>query len=686
MTKLVILESPGKIKKVSQFLKEIDKTNNYIVKASIGHIRELANIGEYQIGINLNTIEPDFIVTNNKRNVVKDLIETSKNVDEIILATDPDREGEVISWHLHEVLKSYNKNFKRIRLNSITKDCIKKELQNLDNININYVNSGLSRSYLDKITGYILSRILQDNSIGLSAGRVQSSVLKLLSNREEEIKNFVKEEWFILQDTLKVNFKNVIKINNKYEIVKYNSFQEALNIKQKLNNYYIVESLLANEFQDKPFINFTTSDFLQNTKNKLKLNVKEATSIAQSLFDKGLITYIRTDSTKLDSETEIKLLQFVSSKFGNHAVGKIHCKSEKLTDQEGHPPITPTHLEWEPENIQKISIENNIELTNKEVDVYTLIWKNTVNSALKQPIGTKNTYILKNQNKYFLGETKEYIDYGYYNFDKSLTIPESQNLNWKVGQKIEVFSIQIIMQNSNPKSRFNEATLIKELEKLGIGRPSTYKTSVEINQKRKYVETDKKDSMLVTKLGIQVNEFLTKNFSEFINLEFTKNMEKDLDLIACAKLDYKNYIKNYFKKLEERGKQFMIEQIKCPKCQNGFIRQAKTSTGVDLGFKSCSNYKNCDFKDQPELDLETAKACPGCENGKRFIKNYFDKKENSMKQFETCTNYPNCKWVPGVIQKCSLCNIGWLVERTKKDKSGKFIACNNYPNCQFIQF
>ncbi|WP_338970828.1 DNA topoisomerase [Spiroplasma endosymbiont of Labia minor] len=563
-------------------------------------------------------------------------------------------------------------------MNAIKQEEIKKQVNKLTEIDSNYVNAGLSRSYLDKTTGFILSKILQDQTVGISAGRVQSSVLKLLCDREKDIKNFVKEEWYILKSNLgDVDFKNVEYIDEKYEVKKYKSLNDALQIKNQLGANYIVKDIVKKEFKDKAFINFTTSDYLQSAKTKLKLKVKQATEIAQSLFEKGLITYIRTDSTKLDEETERQLLNYVSLKFGQENVtDKISTRKEKDTDQEGHPPITPTHFEWEPYNIQNHVTDV---LTSNEISVYKMIWQNTINSAIKVPNGFKTNYVLENNSYLFNGETKEYEYLGYFLFDKTLDVNVKQIMNWNLHDNVQLPSVQAILQNTNPKSRFNEATLIKELERLGIGRPSTYKTSVEVNLKRNYVEIDKKDAMYVTALGFKVSNFLEQNFSDFINLEFTKHMEETLDDIAKDKIDHKVYIKNYFNSLKNKGEKYMVDQIKCPKCQTGYIRQVKNKEGKDLGFKSCSNWPNCDYNDKPQVDINTLPKCENCDGRIQTIE--YTNKDGIKVSFKKCTT-ENCKWVPGAIQKCTLCNEGWLINRT--GKKGAFIACNNYPKCKFV--
>lgn len=462
MTKLVILESPGKIKKVSQFLKEIDKNNNYIVKASIGHVREFSNENDFNMGIDLKQMNPIYKISNDKKQVVNELIEQAKNVQEIIIATDPDREGEAIAWHLYDILKKYNNNFKRMRLNAITKECIQKELNNLNEINQSYVNSAITRQMLDRMVGFRVSPILQKTIGGASAGRVQSAVLKILCNRQKEIKAFDKKQYFYIQDkTVKdIIFKNyVYNKNNKLVINKFYDKQKALDLKNSLTSSFIIRDIKESEFEENNFKPFSTADLLKAAKSKLKLKTKETTQLAQSLYEKGLITYIRTDSNNLDHETEQNLVKFIINYFGQDKLGKLIKTQTKETDQEGHPAITPTHFEWLVEDIDKHCSE---QINDKEKNLYWLIWQNTINSIYQKPSGIKKEVFLENNGSIFYTNLKQYIVKGYYEIDKSLELPKNIEFNYFKDDELNVNNLEIIEDYDKAPSKLNEVSLIEQ--------------------------------------------------------------------------------------------------------------------------------------------------------------------------------------------------------------------------------
>lgn len=614
MNKLVILESPNKIVKVKKYLDEIDKNNKYIVCASVGHVRQLTGGGDYNTGIDFKMMNPSFIVSQDKIKVVKNIKDLASKCNEIILATDPDREGEVISWHLKEILKDNNNIFRRMKLHSITHDEINKQINKLEEININYVNAGISRMMLDKIVGYILSPIVQQNTGGASCGRVQSAVLLLLLERELDIKTHVESFYYTLQDNNAICLKNInVLENKKIELKKYQTEEEIDNVFKQCSNKYIVKDIKKTEFEDSSYTNFTTSDYLQACKNKLNIKIKEATNIAQSLFEKGLITYIRTDSTKLDPETETKLIDFVSKKYGEPYVAKaIASRKEKETDQEGHPPITPTHLEWEPIEIKKYI---DFELSENEKKIYRLIWQNTINSALKPPKGIKFTYILENNNNFFSGDFKDYSFYGYYDIDDDLKKPEKKDISWNINDSVNVQELKKIINVNKAKSRYNEASLVKELEKRGIGRPSTYKNMVEVNMTRNYANIDSKDSIFLTDLGIKVGSFIKENLQEVINLEYTKIMEDKLDEISKNNLNYKEYLKLIVNNILSQTTKKYKNTTTCPKCNKGIviIKTSKKNTQ----FEGCSLYPECDYIKFLNNDINiNYSTCPKCKQKK----------------------------------------------------------------------
>lgn len=676
MKKLVILESPKKIGKVKQYLSECDKDNTYIVKASIGHFRELSDIGEYNMGINLDTMVGEFSISFEKANIVKELIIEAEKVDEIILATDPDREGEVIAWHLLEVLKPYCKNFKRMMLNSITLSEVSKELNLLKDINYSYVNSGLTRQLLDRMVGFRLSGIVKNNTGGASAGRVQSAVLGILSEREIEIIGHNKKDYWLIQDSI-LNISNHI-LKDSWVLNKIYEKDLAITNLKSLGNKYIVDKIEEKNFKDKPYINFTTSDYLQSANSQLKIKVKQATNIAQDLFSWGLISYIRTDSTKLDIENKNKLIKFATDKYGEEKIGTIHERTGKETDQEGHPPIIPTHFEWEPNDIRKYTDE---ELSVDHLKVYELIWNNTILSTLKQPDGLKKTYYLKNNDFYFIKEIKIYDNLGYLTFLNKT--PSNEVFDHQIGDIIDVGKLDLKADFDKPKPRFNQATLIKELENKGIGRPSTYKTSVEVNLTRGYAELDKKESIVVKEIGLKVYDFLKNNFDYLIDTKFTNLMENKLDLISKDKLEFKKYLKDFYFELDSKCTILNEKLEKCKKCEIGFLVK-RISTKTNKSFIACNNYPDCDFIAFDEQSFENNKNCEKCNVGKLII----NKKKNGD-EYEYCNNKNNCdfvNWDYGVkFYKCQKCNDQKVKKNLVAKNGTKYDKCFA-PNCNYIDF
>jgi len=644
MKKLIILESPGKIKKVSKIIKEIDNKNSYSVLASVGHFRELETSGSYNLGIDIETMTPKFKIVPEKKKVVRELIEQAKNVKEIIIATDPDREGEAIAFHLFEILKNYNNNFKRMRLNAITKECIQKELNNLNEINQSYVNSAITRQMIDRMVGFRISPILQKTIGAASAGRVQSAVLKILCNRQKEIEAFDKKQYFYVQNEVIKNiiFKNYIyNENSKLVINKIYDKQKVLELKNSLNDSFIIKEIKETKFEESNFKPFSTADLLKAAKSKLKLKTKETTQLAQSLYEKGLITYIRTDSNNLVHETEQNLVRFIVNHFGQDKLGKLIKTQAKETDQEGHPAITPTHFEWLTEDIESYCSE---QLSNKEKELYWLIWQNTINSIYQKPSGIKKEIFLENNGSIFYTNLKQFNNKGYYEIDKSLELAKNIEFNYFKDDELNANNIEIIQDYDKAPSKLNEVSLIEQLQKLEIGRPSTYKTTIEVNVLRGYVELEKtkSDSMIVNELGLKVNNFLEENFKSIINLNFTKNMEKDLDLIANNKIvNHKQYLKDFYLKLDNLSTIYNFDGLKCSICQIGYILERVSKKGTK--FKGCSNYPKCGFIEFNQPNFLNNKLCEICKIGYMVERSYKDKKTKKTKKIMGCSNYPSCK-------------------------------------------
>lgn len=669
--KLVIVESPHKSKTIEKYLGK-----DYKVVSSLGHIRDLSTSGKFGFGVDIeNGFKPDYKIIKGKSGLVKDLKKDIKDADFVYLATDPDREGEAISWHLYDALGLEENNYDRIVFNEITKKAVLDSFDKARKIDDDLVKSQETRRILDRIIGFRLSKLMQSKTGGKSAGRVQSVALKLIVDREREIEAFTAEEYFEIDAffndfTAKLDTYNHKKIEIKKEA-------EAKEILSKLSKAFNIESVEKKEKAKKSKFPFITSTLQQEASTKLGFTSKKTMMIAQKLYEGislsdetvGLISYMRTDSVRLSDEFISDTYSYIKDKFGSEYVGYV--KKSKKTDnvQDAHEAIRPTSIRREPDKIKEY-------LTNDEYKLYKLIYYRALASLMKDAKVEATTVILDNNNYQFKTTGQVLIFDGYlkvyntYEDSEDTILPDFDNYNSKV---IAANSIEYSAHTTKPPARYTESKLIKEMEELGIGRPSTYAKTIDTIEERGYVSVvDKK--FVPTDIGIETTDKLQEFFKDIINVEYTKNMEDDLDKIADGNLEWNKLLDLFYKEFEPKVEVAFKEMEKkapeetgelCPNCGSALvIKQSRYGK-----FVACSNYPTCKYIKNEKVENEVKEIidCPKCD-GK-----IVEKKTRKGKIFYGCSNYPKCDfatWDKPIEDKCPLCN-GTLVE--KKDK----VKCMN---------
>ncbi|PPE05387.1 type IA DNA topoisomerase [Williamsoniiplasma lucivorax] len=670
MKKLIIMESPAKAKHVVEYAKQLFPNINWFGGASVGHIRELLNSHEYNIGVDWNEIIPHFKICDDKKQVVKDLQEKAKQVDEIILASDPDREGEAIAWHLYEVLKDSKKPFKRMRLNAITKQEVNNQLNNLNDIDYNLVNSANTRAILDKTIGFVLSKEVQQNVGGASTGRVQGATLRLIANNQKDIDSFKKEfNYTVKIEDDKKNTFNLLNADNKeWKSLDQEEMKKICD--QLVNKQANVVLFEEKKFSENPFQPFDTQSALVAIIKKLKGNAAQATKALQMLYESGYITYIRTDSRNIDETTKNSLKAHIEAKYGQSAIGLMKDAKVDENAQEGHPAITPTDFSLE--------VINDSKLNQYTKDVYEIIYQNTIGYGLKSAEGLNQTLIIKLNNYQFKTTNKKYNDLGLYEIVDFVKTPESKNIEPN-SQVVEIINKEVVEIESKPKTLFSETSLIKEMKKNGLGRPATYSSAVSVNQQRGYTNIDKKDKINITLLGKNVNEYLANQWGDIIAIDYTIHLEEELDSIAKGNVDYKKVLKEFWNKLMLKVSEQTSKLEQCHKCNQNSVKSNLVSK-KGTKYSKCIN-ENCDFIEFEESSFNAnAPTCSQCQSGKLLIN-----KTKTGNQYEYCSNktcdYIN--WDYG-LKKCAKCKIGLIYKGTAKNGFG-FEKCKNN-DCDFIVF
>lgn len=657
MKNIIIVESPAKCKTISKYL-----GGDYTVVSSKGHIRDLATSGKYGLGIDIeNDFKPSYEIIKGKKKDVKYLKDLIEKADHIYLATDPDREGETISWHLYDELKVPDEKYDRIVFNEITKDVVLKALKNPRRIDMNLVHSGEARRFLDRIIGFRLSKVMQSKTAGKSAGRVQSVALKLIVDREREILAFIPKEYWTIEADFK-DFKANLE-TYKEKVIEIPNEEEADKILDSLTNTFTIKKVEEKEKKRSAKEVFKTSTLQQACSNKLGFAASKTMKIAQKLYEgielddgfHGLITYMRTDSVRLSDEFTSASFAYINSKYGKDYVGYVKKGKKTENVQDAHEGIRPTNINYEPDKIKKY-------LAPDEYKLYRIIYYRALASLMADAKFNSTTVLLDN-NDYGFKATGSVLTfdgylkvYGDYEDQEDTILPDFKN--YKSGIILSD-TITKTQHFTKPPARFTESSLIKELESLGIGRPSTYATIISTIKDRGYVTLEDK-KFVPTEVGFETTDKLQEFFSSIVNVKYTANMEKDLDEIAEGNEDYKKMLKDFydnfaplvdnaFKNMEKKKPEETGE--KCPECGSPLvIRKGKYGQ-----FTACSNYPTCKYikKENKQTEKEIICKCPKCEG------NIIVRKTKKGKEFYGCDNFPKCKyasWYKPTGDKCPKCN------------------------------
>jgi DNA topoisomerase I len=709
--KLVIVESPTKAKTISKFL-----GNTFTVKSSFGHIRDLP---KKEMGIDIeNDFEPKYVIPNTAKTRVSELKKLAAKATEVILATDEDREGEAISWHLVTALKLEKSSPKRIVFHEITKSAIEKALENPREVDLHLVDAQQARRVLDRLVGYELSPFLWKKiRRGLSAGRVQSVALRLISEREREIEKFKSEEFWAIPLELK---KEKDSDDNKFnaEIISQNGkkIEEIQTLKLFAGDYKTKKTSLKNEAKTTELIEdlekakievtnveqketlrhplppFTTSTLQQASINTLGWSAKATMATAQKLYEQGFITYMRTDSVNLSLESMLGAKRIIEKEFGKKysLENPRFFKSKSKGAQEAHEAIRPS----DPEKIPDILKET---LEPGQYKLYRLIWERMIASQMKPAIfdsvkveiegknpASKNSYALKAS-----GSTVKFDGY-LRAFSKRKIAEENILPPLEKEDSLKIASISKTQKTTTPPPRYTEASLVKVLEENGIGRPSTYAPTISTIIERKYVDKNEEKRLYPLEIGLVVNDLLVEHFPKIVDTNFTATIEEDFDKIAEGKKEWvpviRDFYKPFHKNIEAKVKTVKKEDFQekldrnCPECGGDLaIRFGRFGK-----FIACSNFPNCRYTEktgeEKKLDEENSdQVCDIC--GAKMVV-----KRGRFGMFLGCSNYPECKGIKKMENKtgikCPKCNEGDIVER--KSKKGRlFYGCSSYPKCDF---
>lgn len=677
---LVIVESPSKAKTIEKYLGK-----KYKVVASMGHVRDLP---KSQMGIEVkNNFTPKYITIRGKGPVLKDLKSAAKKAKKVYLAADPDREGEAIAWHLANTLNVDVESDCRVVFNEITKDAIKESFKHPRAINMDLVDAQQARRILDRLVGYNISPLLWKKvKKGLSAGRVQSVAVRLIIEREREIQSFEPEEFWTIKtefvkgkDTFEASFYGVD--GEKVQLTNETQVNEI--IEQLKDNAFSVENVTRKERKRNPALPFTTSSLQQEAARKLNMRAKKTMMLAQQLYEGidlgkqgtvGLITYMRTDSTRISETAQTEARTYITEAYGTEYIGAEKKKETKKSNaQDAHEAIRPTSVMRKPEELKSF-------LSRDQLRLYKLIWERFVASQMASAIMDTVTARLINNNVQFRasgsvvkfpGFMKVYVeskDDGAEEKDKMLPPLE-------VGETVFSKDLEPKQHFTQPPPRYTEARLVRTLEELGIGRPSTYVPTLETIQKRGYVGLDNK-RFVPTELGEIVIELILEFFPEIINIEFTANMEQSLDEVEEGNANWVKIVDDFYvgfePRLEKAEKEMREVEIKdepagedCELCNHPM--------GFKMGkygkFMACSNFPDC--RNTKPIVKEIGVTCPKCDKGQ-----IIERRSNKKKRlFYGCGTYPECdfvSWDKPIGRKCPKCE-GMLVE--KKLKKGVQVQC-----------
>lgn len=685
---LVIVESPAKAKTIEKYLGK-----NYKVKASMGHVRDLP---KSQMGVDIErNFEPKYITIRGKGSVLKDLKSAAKKAKKVFLAADPDREGEAIAWHLAQSLDIDIRSDCRVVFNEITKDAIKESFKTPRAINMDLVDAQQARRILDRLVGYNISPILWKKvKKGLSAGRVQSVAVRLIIDRENEIKNFKPEEYWTIDgnfqkgtETFEASFWGA---DGKRKELK--TEQDVKEVLERLeSNKYMVTKVTKKERKRNPAPPFTTSSLQQEAARKLNFRAKKTMMIAQQLYEGidlgkegtvGLITYMRTDSIRISDTAKSEAVQYIEKMFGSdYSQGKAMAAKKSGNIQDAHEAIRPTSVFRDPESVKEY-------LSKDQYKLYKLIWERFIASQMSPAIMDTMTVEMENNGILFRANGSKIKFFGFMKVYVEGTDDQAEEKTNRLLPDLNegdvVFSKDLKPEQhfTQPPPRYTEARLVKTLEELGIGRPSTYAPTLDTIQRRGYVALENK-RFVPTELGQIVHELMVEFFPEILDVEFTAKMEHDLDNIEEGKVNWVKIIDEFYREFSKRVHKAETEMekveirdefagIKCEKCGNEMVYKM----GKYGKFLACSNFPEC--RNTKPILKEIGLKCPKCEKG-----NIVERKSKKRRVFYGCDRYPECdfvSWDKPTERKCPKCGELLLEKRLKKGVQVQCSKCDYKEN------
>ncbi len=690
--KLVFIEGPGKRDTIAKYL-----GSDYVVFPTKGHVRDLP-AKSFAIDLN-NNFEPTYEIIPEKKALVADMKKKAQNAEAIYLATDPDREGEAIAWHLATILELDKNALVRTAFNEISKKAVNESINNPKPLNFDLINAQQGRRVLDRIVGYQLSPLLSKKITGkLSAGRVQSVTLKLIVDRENAIQNFVPQEYWNITAELNKGGKTFKAdlIQYKDKKLEVENKEQVDKILNKINNAeYKVNAVKRQVAYSKPPAPYITSSLQQDAISKLKMTLNSYTKCAQSLYEgvmiegegkTALVTYIRTDSTRVSLDAQFMAKEYILENYGKeYHPGKFNEFTSKESAQDAHEAIRPINLKYTPEYLKGKIEEQYLKL-------YTLIYKRFVASQMSYAQYDSLTVDVVAEDYKFRASGKALIFDGYtkvYKVEdddkKGINIPDCIE-----GEAVKKEKINTEQKFTKPPVRFTEASLIKEMEVQGIGRPATYAATVMTLFNRDYIKTEKK-ALVPTELGVQVTKYLEEYFQNIMNIKFTAEMEEQLDNVELGKVKWQDIVDGFYKdfhtQMEFASKQMGVSMpkpaptpsdIKCDKCGSMMVYR----DGKFGRFLACSNFPTCKNTkniNQPVNQVEEKGKCPKCGG---VVSAKYSKKG---KLFFGCDNYPNCdyiSWDLPLEEKCPTCQSNLF--KKFPAKGGTQIICNN-KGCTYVK-
>lgn len=678
---MVIVESPAKAKTISKIL-----GRNYKVVASVGHVRDLP---KSRLGVEIEKdFEPDYINIRGKGPLIKELKKEAKKAEKVFLATDPDREGEAISWHLAYILGLDENDKYRVEFNEITKERIKQAIKSPRNLDKSLVDAQQARRILDRLVGYKISPLLWKKiKKGLSAGRVQSVAVKLICDRESEIDEFIPVEYWTIkalvnkdEQQFESNFHGIEK-NGKDEKLQINNKSESdVILKELKNNDFIVNEVKKGKRKRNPYPPYTTSTMQQDASKKLGFSTKKTMMVAQQLYEgidlkkggiTGLITYMRTDSTRVSNEAMSFARSYIESKFGKDYSngGRSYSNKSKKETQDAHEGIRPTYIDHSPEDIKDY-------LNKDQYKLYKMIWSRFMGSQMKEALyNTLNVKIMNG--KYVFRSNGSQLTFPGFLKIYSTTDEETSDMtlpSMKKGDILELDKLEPKQNFTQPPARFTEASLIKLMEEMGIGRPSTYSPTISTILSRGYVVLEKK-SFYPTELGLLVNELLTEYFTHVVNEKFTANLENELDDIASGSIYWKEVVREFYEDFQKELKiaeeeidkieiEDEVSDVVCEKCGRNMV----VKHGRFGKFLACPGYPEC-RNTKPIVDKIDV-PCPKC--GGDVVR----KRSKKGRVFYGCNNYPDCdfvSWDEPVKEKCPECKGPMVIKRLKSRTTVKCV-------------